>query len=191
MWPSDTMARRGVLGEMRQLLPTVTSRKSSRALFQSRSGETISATGSNRCAYENLKNVSQRRSSEHVKESKLPAESARSGKESARRPPTLQPGRPRSFTDTSKSLTDRAPPVKRRSKLQAFVLKVRDRCVRLRETAKQSNLQLNDLFPGNHMLVHVTAAPVNRRKTTKHQPSPGVGRRLAVGVETPRSCRER
>lgn len=186
------MARKGVLREMRKLLPSVAPRKSSRAAFQSRSGETISATGSNRRAYEKLKTVSQRRSSEHVPASKSPAQSARSDKESARRSPTLQPERPISFTGRSKSFTDRAPPLKiRRSKVQAFVLKVRDSCVRLRETAQQSKLQLNDLFPGNHMMVHVTAAPSSRSKTTKHQPSLGVGRRVAVAVEPPRSCRER
>ena len=49
-------------------------------------------------------------------------------------------------------------------RVKIVVKKVRNALRRFRETARATNLQLSDLFPGNRMLAHVTAVPVTRTK---------------------------
>jgi hypothetical protein len=63
---------------------------------------------------------------------------------------------------------------KRKSKLRRLIDRLQKSYHNLREAVRQSDLQFADLFTGNQMLMHVTAAPVSRRrssKTMKHSPS--------------------
>lgn len=63
---------------------------------------------------------------------------------------------------------------KRKSKLRRLIDRLQNSYHNLREAVRQSDLQFADLFTGNQMLMHVTAAPVSRRrgrKAMKHSPS--------------------
>lgn len=179
-----------MLGRVRQFLFR---NKRAATTFPSRASETISHVP-NRRHYEKLKDVAASR--------KFGEFGARNTKPPGRVSQEIvqEPARsdhrtaPQCAGSESKRMsTDATSPKKRRSRVKIIVRKVRDSLRRFRETATATNLKLCDLFPGNHMLAHVTAVPVGRTsRNAKHVfPSPGLGHQPIAVPNQPTSFRER
>lgn len=153
------MARRVIFGVVRQFLDRY---KRIATTFASHAGETTSiVTTRDRCHYEKLTT------------SRKPGEFAPRNPKTLGRVPqhVVEPRFAAQSSRRESNFADRAPRI--RSRVKIMVRKVRDAMRRFRETARASNLQACDLFPGTRML-----APVSRTKSNaKHYyPSPGLGR---------------
>ncbi|KAH9532112.1 hypothetical protein CY35_19G072300 [Sphagnum magellanicum] len=168
------MARKTLFGSIRSGLPTALSsasnnkRAASIRQFQMskfwRPGGTkppIFATASTkRGGYAKLQNVS---SPSSYSSCSVPSNSSRRSQSS------FEPAKQR--VSANSQLPQKS---NRKSKLRRLIDRLQKSYHNLREAVRQSDLQFADLFTGNQMLMHVTAAPVSRRrgsKAMKHSPS--------------------
>lgn len=134
-----------------------------------------------------------------MRESNTPSSSARtSGRRQSSKPPRIIGGKqapeirmgartmlaaPWPASIVPRDIASNPPPMKRSKPRMSIVTlrKVRNSISRFKEATRNSELQLSDLFGGNHILMQVTATPVTRmsKKSTgkSNSPSTGVCRR--------------